>query len=222
LSQAQADALSDQQALELIMLPGFSTAEKVTSISGRGVGMDVVQSNVRQLRGTIGIASEVGRGSVISIKLPSNLMVSKGILVECSTEQYVLPIEGIREMVKIRRDVIRQFRHVAMANIRGSVCPLFSLAELLGLKARSDGGELFQDEEASAALISTRQGDIAVVVDRLVAEIDVIAKPLQEGLDKSLVFQGATILGDGRVALILDPGQLDALVPKGDNAACFA
>jgi two-component system chemotaxis sensor kinase CheA len=212
LSQAEAAELSDKRALELILLPGLSTAEVVTDISGRGVGMDVVQSNIRQLHGTIAITSEPGHGSAISIKLPTSLMVSKGMLVECGSEQYVLPIEGVREMVKFRCDQVRRFRDVAMMSVRGTICPVYSLGRLLGLEQKGGtDGALFDAEEASAAIVSTQTGDIAVVVDRLVAEIDVIVKPLSGGLDKLMLFQGATILGDGSVALIIDVRRLDAL-----------
>jgi len=226
LSEADAAGLSDKRALELIFLPGFSTAEVVTDISGRGVGMDVVQSNIRQLHGTVAIASDIGRGTVMLITLPSSLMVSKGMLVECANEKYVLPIEGVREMVKLRKDEIRQFRGVALANVRGSVCAVYSLARLLGLEER--GGEdvlSFAGEEASAAIVSTSGGEIAVVVDRLVAEIDVLVKPLAGGLDRLALFQGATILGDGSVALILDVRRLDALVggvPRDEPAVELA
>jgi two-component system chemotaxis sensor kinase CheA len=211
-TDAEVAAMSDQRALELIFLPGFSTAEKVTDISGRGVGMDVVQSNIRQLRGTIAISSELGRGSMMSITLPSSLMVSKGMLVDCASEQYVLPIEGVREMVKVRRDQLREFRGVAMMSIRGAIYPVFSLARLLGLARAGDADELMLGEESNAAIVVTRSGEVAILVDRLVAEIDVIVKPLSTGLDALTIFQGATILGDGTVSLILDVGKLDALV----------
>ena len=217
-SDVELAAMSDQAALELIFLPGFSTAEKVTDVSGRGVGMDVVQSNIRQLHGTIALSSELGKGSVMSIKLPSSLMVSKGMLIECGTEQYVLPIEGVREMVKLRREQVRHFRGMAMTSIRGAICPIFSLARLLGLEAESADGTLMTAEESNAVIVSTRSGDLAVLVDRLVAEIDVIVKPLSAGLDKLTMFQGATILGDGSVALILDVGSLDTLVGHGQRA----
>ncbi len=218
LTPAAAAELSDKRALDLIFLPGFSTAEKVTDVSGRGVGMDVVMSNIRLIHGTVSVASEVGRGSVMTIKLPSSLMVSKGMLVECASEQYVLPIEGVREMVKVREDQIHQIRDVAMTTIRGSVCTVFSLARLLGLPQVGSGEGVLQGrEEASAAIVATPSGTIALVVDRLVAEIDVLVKPLCGGLDKLSLFQGATILGDGRVALILDLRKLDALAGLDDG-----
>jgi two-component system chemotaxis sensor kinase CheA len=225
LTPTDAAALSDTRALELIFHAGLSTAEKVTSVSGRGVGMDVVKSNVLQLHGTISVASELGRGSKVSIKLPSSLMVTKGIVVQCASDQYVLPIEGINEMVKLRRDQIRQHRELAMASIRGTIYPVFSLAALLGLgERRSVVGES-QPEETNAAIVSTGRGNIAVVVDRLIAEIDVIVKPLSQGLNQLQVFQGATILGDGSVALIIDTARLDSLIgvdpnPRESALAC--
>jgi chemotaxis protein histidine kinase CheA len=211
LSEADAASMPDRRALDLIFLPGFSTAETVTDLSGRGVGMDVVQSNIRALHGTIAITSEMGRGSSMSITLPSSLMISKGVLVECASEQYVLPIESIREMVKLQGEQIRRFRGVAMTNIRGAICPVFSLGRLLGIEAAGGDEFVMTDGVARAAIVATQGGDIAVVVDRLVAEIDVIVKPLSRGLDKLVLFQGATILGDGSVALILDVRKLDTL-----------
>ena len=213
MTKDEAAALSDKRALDLIFKAGFSTAEKVTDVSGRGVGMDVVQSNVRQLRGTITVTSELDRGSVMSIKLPSSLMVSKGILVQCAADQYVLPIEGIREMVKISPQQIRGYGALAMTNIRGAICPVFSLATLFGHNPTGNVSDvLSRVDELNAAIVTTRRGDIAFVVDRLIAEIDVVVKPLSEGLDKMQVFQGATILGDGSIALIIDAAQLDTLI----------
>jgi two-component system, chemotaxis family, sensor kinase CheA len=212
LTKDEAGALSDRRALDLIFKAGFSTAEKVTDVSGRGVGMDVVQSNVRQLRGTITVTSELGHGSLMSIKLPSTLMVSKGILVQCAADQYVLPIEGIREMVKVVPEQIRGYGALAMTNIRGAICPVFSLATLFGHNPADDVSDVRSGVELNAAIVTTRRGDIAFVVDRLIAEIDVIVKPLSEGLDMMQVFQGATILGDGSIALIVDAAQLDTLI----------
>ena len=213
LTNDEAAALSDKRALDLIFKAGFSTAEKVTDVSGRGVGMDVVQSNVRQLRGTITVTSELGRGSTMSIKLPSSLMVSKGILVQCAADQYVLPIEGIREMVKILPGQIRGYGALVMTNIRGAICPVFSLATLFGHDPTGNVSDvLSRVDELNAAIVTTRRGDIAFVVDRLIAEIDVVVKPLSAGLDKMQVFQGATILGDGSIALIIDAAQLDTLI----------
>jgi two-component system chemotaxis sensor kinase CheA len=209
LTRAAADALTTAAAFELIFLPGFSTAAAVTSVSGRGVGMDVVRNNVRQLQGTIAIASEPGRGSAFRIKLPASLMVSKAILVESAGEQYVFPIDCIQEMVKLDASAIHGLGGARFAHVRGAVCPVASLAALLGAPeaAGADRGVL------SAAIVRARDGDLALLVDRFVSEIDVIVKPLSTGLDRLRMFQGASILGDGRVALVIDPMQLGAPAP---------
>ncbi len=213
LTRAAADALSREATYELVFLPGFSTAEAVTSISGRGVGLDVVRNNVRQLHGTVTVESEAGKGSTFRVKLPASLMVSKAIVVEASDDQYLFPIDSIRELVKLDRSEIHRIGQHRFAHIRGSIVAVTSLAGLLGLEDRDAGGE-----GRTAAIVRTRLGDVAVIVDRLVAEIDVIVKPLAEGLDRLRLFQGAAILGDGRVALVLDPSQLGAVAQAASLA----
>ena len=205
LDRSAAAKLTREGSFDLIFLPGFSTAAKVTSISGRGVGMDVVRSNVRQLHGTVVVDSDRGKGTSFVIKLPASLMVSKGMLIECAGEQYVLPIESIRETVKVPRTDIHQVGDLKLLHVRGSVHPVISLAELL---MAPDWMRHHDDVECSVVIVQTRGGLSALLVDRLVSEIDVIVKPLNEGLNGGQLFQGASVLGDGRVTLVLDPGQL--------------
>jgi two-component system chemotaxis sensor kinase CheA len=209
LDRAAAAKLTREGSFDLIFLPGFSTAAKVTNISGRGVGMDVVRSNVRQLHGTVAVDSERGQGTSFVIKLPASLMVSKGMLIECAGEQYVLPIESIRETVKVPRTDIHRVGDVRLLHVRGSVHPVVSLAELLMApsRMRSDEGA-----ECSVAIVQTRGGLAAVLVDRLVSEIDVIVKPLSDALNGGQFFQGASVLGDGTVTLVIDPGKLSGSV----------
>jgi two-component system chemotaxis sensor kinase CheA len=214
LDGAAAAKLTREGSFDLIFLPGFSTAAKVTNISGRGVGMDVVRSNVRQLHGTVVVDSERGKGTSFVIKLPASLMVSKGMLIESAGEQYVLPIESIRETVKVPRSDIHQVADVKLLHVRGSVHPVVSLAELL--RAPS-GTRVDEGEECSVAIVQTRGGLLAVIVDRLVSEIDVIVKPLSDGLNGSRLFQGASVLGDGTVTLVIDPGQLSVTVDGAQN-----
>lgn len=182
--------------------------------------MDAVQSSVRQLHGSISIVSRVGQGSMFSIKLPSSLMVSKGILFECGGQPYVLPAEGIRQMEKVRLDRIRQFQDVSVASIRGTLYPVFWLTRLLGLVPTHDADHVSRDDEVNAVILSTPGGEVAVIVDRFVAQVEVVVKPLSEGLNSLLIFQGATILGDGRVALVLDPTQLETAVDTTRSTTC--
>ncbi len=178
----------DQEALELVFLPGLSTAEAVTNVSGRGVGMDVVQNNVRALRGNISLSSALGSGTVFAIKLPSSVMVSRGVLVESDGEQYVLPIDAVREMVKLRTADLRMHRDRALAAVRGNVHRVVSLSNLLGLRGKRSG--TFSEAELNAMLLATEGEVLAVVVDRLVAEVDVVAKPLPVGYDAAASSEG--------------------------------
>jgi two-component system chemotaxis sensor kinase CheA len=217
MDRAAAAKLTREGSFDLIFLPGFSTAAKVTSISGRGVGMDVVRSNVRQLHGTVVVDSERGKGTTFVIKLPASLMVSKGMLIECAGEQYVLPIESIRETVKVPRSDIHQAGDVKLLHVRGCVHPVVSLAELL---VAPRGMRVDDGAECSVAIVQTRAGLTAVLVDRLVSEIDVIVKPLSDALNGGQLFQGASVLGDGTVTLVIDPGQLSVGPPV--HRTCLA
>ena len=193
-----AAAMSDEAAFQLIFMPGLSTAEKVTAVSGRGVGMDVVRSNVRNLQGTIDIRSKVGQGTTFSIKLPTSLMVSKGILLEAGSQEYILPLANIRDMVKIPSGEVHEYQGMKIAQVRGNTFPLFSLAETLGL-------EHLSKPETCIALLEVGNLKFGLIVDKFVSEVEVLVKPLTGGLDRCREFQGASIMGDGRVVLVLNP-----------------
>jgi two-component system chemotaxis sensor kinase CheA len=193
-----AASMSEMAAFQLIFLPGLTTAQKVTDVSGRGVGMDVVRNNIRNLQGTIAIHSKHGRGTTFSIKLPTSLMISKGILVEAGSEEYVLPLGSIRDMVKIPSEDLHQYRGSRIVQIRGEVYSVFSLAELLGLQHQ-------ESAEVSIAIVEAGRLHYGLTVDRFVSEVEVIVKPLAGGLGDCREFQGAAIRGDGSVVLVLNP-----------------
>ena len=136
LTLEAAAGMSEEAAFQLVFLPGLTTAAKVTDVSGRGVGMDVVRSNVRNLQGTIEIRSKLGQGTTFLIKLPTSLMISKGILLEAGDQEYILPLTNIRDMVKVPLDE-RTSTGDHLAQVRGTIYSIFSLAEMLGL-ARKD------------------------------------------------------------------------------------
>lgn len=159
--------------------------------------MDVVRSNVRDLQGTIDIRSKVGQGTTFLIKLPTSLMVSKGILLEAGSQKYILPLGNIRDMVKIPRRQVHEYQGMKIAQVRGTTFPLFSLAETLGLD------EVPQDE-LSIALLEAGSLRFGLIVDKFVTEVEVLVKPLTGGLDQCREFQGASIMGDGRVVLVLN------------------
>jgi two-component system chemotaxis sensor kinase CheA len=205
LSETEARSMSDEAAYRLIFAPGFSTAEAVTAVSGRGVGMDVVSSNVQKLKGTVGIESRCGLGTKIVIKLPTSLMISKGILTQCGDSEFILPLDSVSVARKITASEIHRYRHHAMIHSSEGACPVLSLREQLGLGEESKLGKESESEEKCVVLIHASGRRYGLLVDRLVSEEQVVVKPLSGGLENSHDFLGATIMGDGRVVLVLNP-----------------
>jgi two-component system chemotaxis sensor kinase CheA len=191
-------AMSHAEACRLAFLPGLSTAEKVTDLSGRGVGMDVVGNNIRSLQGAVDIRSTPGLGTVISIKLPTSLIVSKGILLETGGQEYILPLTSIRDMVKIPASEVHDYGGFSITQVRGAIYSLFSLAEMFDLTVTPA-------EEVSIAIIESGKVSYGLIADRFVSEVEVLVKPLAGGLEHSKEFHGAAIMGDGRVVLVLNP-----------------
>lgn len=209
LSAEAAAGMSEEAAFQLVFLPGLTTAAKVTDVSGRGVGMDVVRSNVRDLQGNIEIRSKPGRGATLLITLPTSLMVSKGILLEAGAQEYILPLSSIRDMVKVPADEAHDYRGLTLAQVRGNIYSIFNLAEMLGL-VPARGAEL------SVAIVEAGAMRYGMVVDRFVSEVEVLIKPLAAGLEECKEFQGAAIMGDGRVVLVLNALECHNL----DRTAC--
>jgi two-component system chemotaxis sensor kinase CheA len=203
ISAAAAEAMDDRAALELIFLPGLSTAEKVTDISGRGVGMDVVRSNIFKLHGTTTLESHPGGGSRVTITLPASLMVSKGVLVDSGGEEYVFPIESVVQTVNLPRGQIHRHEQASFATFRNEVYPLLQLADHFASEKKF--GEIAWPEEVPMAIVQTNRGKVGVAVDRFLGQVEVIVKPLGRDFAAIPAFQGATILGDGRIALVINP-----------------
>jgi len=205
-----ASGMSHAEACRLVFLPGLSTAKKVTEVSGRGVGMDVVRNNIRDLQGTVDIVSTPGSGTTFSIKLPTSLIVSKGILLEAGGQEYILPLTAIRDMVKIPAADTHCYSGHRMARIRGEVYSLFSLAEIFGLPAQSA-------DELSIAVIDSGKVRYGLVADHFTSEVEVLVKPLNGGLGSCREFHGAAIMGDGRVVLVLNPLECHRLEGVGSR-----
>lgn len=204
MTSEQAAALDRRRALELILLPGFSTARKITDISGRGVGMDVVRNNIHQLQGTLHIDSREGGGSTFTISLPASLMVSKGILVEAAREEYILPIEAVMEVVKLPSNGIHHHDQISFVQVRKEIYSLIRLSEHFASKPLNSPWP----DEICLAVVRAGQSKIGVVIDRCVCEVEVIVKPLPSEAGQVNAFQGATIMGDGRVVLVINPNTL--------------
>jgi two-component system chemotaxis sensor kinase CheA len=212
-SEAAVAAMDEEAAFKIILAAGFSTVDKVTDLSGRGVGMDVVRNSVEALRGVIHISSEVGKGTRFRIELPASLLVSKGILVSSRGHQVVLPMETIRHMVKLPRSDFRRVQGQQIAAVRGTVFPMLSLAQALsfsdGRGGMDDEGE--SREEAAVAIIEAASGSYGLVVDRFVGEAEVVIKPLTGVLASVAEFVGAAIMGDGKTVLVVNTERLFTL-----------
>lgn len=211
LSRDEADACSDQEAIDLIFLPGFSTAEVTTDVSGRGVGMDAVRAKINGLNGSVEIRSELGAGSRFTIRLPLTLAIIQALLVRASGDTYALPLEAIEETVVIERGETRPVDGLPCMVLRDHIVPLVSLRDRLRLDGGGD-----DDERFSVVVVRMGNSRLGVVVDDLVGQQDIVIKHLPEYLGEVIGVAGATILGDGSVALIVD---VSALGLRGGVAA---
>jgi two-component system chemotaxis sensor kinase CheA len=188
--------ISDKEAIDLIFMPGFSTSETVTNISGRGVGMDVVKRKVADIRGTVSVSSELGEGTTITIKLPLTLSIIDGMLVRIADVDYIIPLSVIDTIFAVEHSKIASsFQNVI--NIEGVQYPFYYLRDEFGIE-----GEAPTKEEV--IMVKYEDKKIGVVVDNITGEYQAVLKPLGKLYRKQDIFSGASILGDGTVALVLD------------------
>lgn len=224
ITAAQAQMMSDREAVNLIFAPGFSTAEKVTDVSGRGVGMDVVRSNIEKLGGHVEVQSVVGKGTTMAITIPLTLAILPAMVISCGTRRYVLAQANVAELVRVRdgegsaRIVPIDGREVL--RLRGSVLPLLRLRAVLGEPPS-------EQKESTIVVIETGNMRYGLTVDAPPDAEEIVVKPLGRHLKKRMEYAGATILGDGRVAMILDAAGIAeaanlATVDRGDQAAAEA
>jgi len=204
----QVAVMSDHEALNLIFLPGFSTARSVTNVSGRGVGMDVVKTNVERLGGGVEIGSVKGEGSRISITLPLTLAIIPALIVTCGGQRYALPQTSLLELVRLEAGAalrgIESMHGAPVYRLRGNLLPIVFLGREFGAAARSTRSARAREEDVNIVVLRTGACTFGLVVDGIEDSEEIVVKPLGRHLGKHPVFAGATILGDGRVALILD------------------
>ncbi len=195
-------AVTEQDAFNLIMQPGFSTADKISNISGRGVGLDVVKTMINNLKGTISINSAKGKGTSFVIKLPLTLAIIQGLLVRVGKEVYSIPIANVIESQCINISEINHIDNYEILNVRNEVISILRLSRLFGI------AETVKSDECYIVIVGTQEKKIGVMVDALIGEEDVVIKPLKDQFTNSPGIAGASILGDGSVSLIIDVGQL--------------
>lgn len=203
LPASQAEQMSDAEARQLIFLPGFSTASQVTSVSGRGVGMDVVRTNIEKIGGTIEMTSVEGGGTRFSIRIPLTLTIVSALIVECCGERFALPQSSLVELVSASGasgHAIEQINGTPVLRLRDRLLPLISLQQLLALRPSAE-------PSGETCIVVAQVGAFAfgVIVDRVFDTEEIVVKPVATVLRHLKLYSGATILGDGSVILILDP-----------------
>jgi two-component system chemotaxis sensor kinase CheA len=203
VADADAAAMGDEEVQRLVMRPGFSTADQVTDVSGRGVGLDVVATRVRALGGMLEIDSEPGRGTVFTLQLPQTLAIVRALLVRQSGDTYALPLTHVGETVHLLEHEVGSVKGRSVAFLRDEVIPLVTLRSLLnGNGVGPEGGK------RPAVLLEVGEQRVGLEVDALLGQQEIVVKSFDATADTLRLFSGATILSDGRPALILDAGSL--------------
>ncbi len=203
ITPEQAETMSDKEIIDLLFLPSFSTAKQVTDVSGRGVGLDVVKAKIESLSGEVEVRSKLGEGSSWIIRLPMTLAIIQTLMVEVGGEKYAIPLSSIQSIETIHYADLKTVQNKQVINLRGIVMPIVSLFDVLEVE-----GTRIPEEEMT--VVVARKGDryAGLVIDRLIGQLEIVIKPLGKYSKQCKYVSGATILGDGEVALILDANAL--------------
>ena len=208
------DSMSDREVFNLIFEPGFSTAKKVTDVSGRGVGLDVVRRNVEALRGQVEISSEVGKGSTFTLRLPLTLAIIDGMVVRVGRERYIIPILSIIRSIRPEAEELNTVLDKGeLLDVKGELVPLFRLSRLFGI-----GGAEMEVTEALVVVVEDEGLQVGILIDELPGQQQIVIKTLGEAMRDIPGLSGGAIMPDGRVGLILDVGGLVRLA-HSENAA---
>ncbi len=211
ITREKAGELSINDAYNLIFLPGFSTAEKVTNISGRGVGMDVVKTNVTRLRGLIKIDSETGKGTKIIIKLPLTLAIIPGMIVKVREDHFVIPLNSVLEVVRVHYENITSINQHEVIRMRDKIIPLIDVGEFTRLYNKDDNKDKVWQY---VVIVGIAEKIIGIKVDKLIGQKEIVIKSLGNYLGNIEGIAGSTIMGDGTVIMILDLGELISRLDK--------
>ena len=203
ITEKQAETMSEKDFIDLLFQPSFSTADKITDVSGRGVGLDVVRTKIEALGGSISAKSVQGEGSTFAIQLPLTLAIIQALMVEVMNEKYAIPLSNIQGIEDIPRNEIRFVQNKEVINLRGSVIPIIRSHEILEL-------EELEEQPENYVVVIMQKGDqrVGMIVDKLIGQQETVIKSLGRHITNEKLFSGATILGDGEVALIFDTNTL--------------
>jgi two-component system chemotaxis sensor kinase CheA len=207
ITQEKSEQLTDEEAINLVFLPGFSTAHTITDISGRGVGMDVVKSNVRKLNGTVSVTSAVGKGSIFTLKLPLTLAIIDALLMRAGGQVFAIPGTAVEETLLVTRESVSHLTRRKAINLRGEVLGVTRLRDLLHFQ-EADAHQAKEGEELPVVVVSAGGRRMGIIVDAFLRRQEMVIKPLAPYLASLPGISGASILGDGGVVLILDPAEL--------------
>ncbi|WP_255311272.1 chemotaxis protein CheA [Candidatus Kryptonium thompsonii] len=210
ITEQEAMSISDKDILNFIFIPGFSTASKVTNVSGRGVGLDVVKANIMKLNGIIDLQSTPGVGTKFILKLPLTLAIIQGLLVGVAGEIFIIPLSSVVEVVRVKPDQVHSIKGREIIRLRDSILPLVRLEEIFNLKSNDHR----EKRNFYIVVLGLAEKKIGLVVDALIGQKEVVIKSLGSYLKNVKGIAGATILGDGTVRLIIDVAQVFKMSAK--------
>lgn len=205
IDEATLERLTDQEAINLVFAAGFSTAEKITDVSGRGVGMDVVRDAITRVNGNIELRSQVGQGTRITLSLPLSMAVTNVMIIESAAQRFGVPMDAVVETVRVSRSAIRTIKRRLTTVLRERIVPLVSLNELLALNTPQRTNS---DDEFAVLVVRIDGEYLGVIVDECRETVDIILKPLAGFLGQLNGYAGSALLGDGSVLLVLNPREL--------------
>ncbi len=214
-NETQIQKLTDKQKAEIIFQAGFSTAESISQVSGRGVGMDVVRSNIEALGGNVDLESRTGEGTVLKLQIPLTLAIIPALIVETNKERYAISQANLEEMLLLKpeeRNLIELVRGVEVFRLRGKVIPLIRLNRILGFNDEED-----IDKSINIIILSTGKKSFGLIVDKLHDIEEIVVKSLDDYFQSTPIFSGATIMGDGSVSLIFDVIKMAAMTGMQDT-----
>lgn len=203
ITEKQAESMTDKDYIDLLFQPSFSTAEKITDVSGRGVGLDVVKTKIEALGGNISAKSVTGEGSTFTIQLPLTLAIIQALMVEVGNEKYAVPLGSINGIEDIGKDEICFVQSEEVINLRGTVIPILRLRRLLDIPEPEE-----DPDNLIVVIVQKGEQQLGLIIDNLIGQQETVIKPLGRHITNEKLFSGATILGDGEVALILDTNTL--------------